>query len=248
MAVAVIALVAGLAGTGLAGFSVYTGMAPRKFTPGQQQQIMAWEIAARWRELPAGDIFPAAVSYPPPNALQDGGTLTLGARRLGIARGVPCRQAADSVAAAILDRDGCQGILRSTYVDETGAFLVTVGVAAFPGRAQASRASDALGAPQLTHTAHADALVPGLRPASFAGTPALAFTDAKRQVSGNVTDGPYVFLYTIGYADGRPKVPVDVDGYTFAEMTSMGKGLAAAVAGKITRPPAAPSCPGAPGC
>jgi hypothetical protein len=223
-------------------------MTPRKFTPAQQQQIMAWEVAARWRELPAGDIFPVTVSYDPPDALQDGGTLRLAARRVGIARGVRCAQAADAVAWAILDRNGCQGILRSTYVDETGAFLVTVGVAAFPGRAQASRAGDALGAPKLAHTGHVDALVPGLRSATFAGTPALAFTDGKRQVSGSMTDGPYIFLYTIGYADGRPKVPVDVDGYTFAEMTSMGKGVAAAVAHTITLPPPTPACPGAPGC
>jgi hypothetical protein len=248
MAAAVIALVTGLAGTGLAGFAVYTAMAPRKFTPAQQRQIMAWEVAARWRELPAGDIFPATVSYDPPDALRDGGPLKLAAMRLGIARGVPCVQASDSGAAAILNRDGCQGILRSTYVDGTGAFLVTVGVAAFPGAAQASRASDALGAPRLTHSAHPDALVPGIRAATFAGTPAVAFTDGKRQVSGSVTGGSYVFMYTVGYADGRPKVPVDVDGYTFAEMTSMGKGVAAAIARKLALAPPVPRCPGAPGC
>jgi hypothetical protein len=248
MAAAAIALATGLAGTGLAGFAVYTAMAPRKFTPAQQRQIMAWEVAARWRELPAGDIFPATVSYDPPDALQDGGTLKLAAMRLGIARGVPCGQASDSVAAAILNRNGCQGILRSTYVDETGTFLVTVGIAAFPGTTQASRAREALGAHQLTHTAHSDALVPGVRAATFAGTPALAFTDGKRQVSGSVAGGPYIFMYTIGYADGRPKVPVDVDGYTFAEMTSMGKGVAQAIARKLALAPPAPQCPGAPGC
>ena len=36
-------------------------------------------------------------------------------------------------AARILDASHCQGLLRSTYVDETGTYLVTVGVAAFPG-------------------------------------------------------------------------------------------------------------------
>ena len=245
---ALIALVAGVAGMVLAGSLVYSGMMPRKFTPAEQQQIMAWEVAARWRELPAGVIFPATATYPPPSTLQDGGALTLEARRLGIARGVPCDQAADTAAAGILDAGGCEGLLRSTYLDETGTFLVTVAVAAFPGVAQAHKASQALTAPRLTHAGHPGVLAPGVRAATFAGTPAEAFTDSKRQVAGSVSDGPYIVLYAIGYADGRPKVPVDVDGYTYAEMTSMGQGLARAIARKLTVPPPVPSCPGAPGC
>jgi hypothetical protein len=232
----------------LTGSLVYAGLTPRKFTAAEQRQIMAWEVAARWRELPAGVIFPATASYPPPVALQDGGPLTLAATRLGIARGVPCDQAADAAAAGILDASGCQGLLRSTYVDETGTFLVTVGIAAFPGAAQAGKASRALTAARVTRAGHPGALVPGVRAATFAATPAENFTDSKRQVAGSVSDGPYVVLYAIGYADGRPKVPVDVDGYTYAEMTSMGQGLARAVARKLTVPPPVPRCPEAPGC
>jgi hypothetical protein len=241
-------LVVGLAGMIVAGGLVYTGLMPRKFTPAEQQQIMAWEVAARWRELPAGAIFPATVTYSPPNALVDGGALTLAAKRLGIAHGVPCDQAADPAATASLDASGCQGLLRSTYVDDTGTFLVTVGVAAFPGAAQADKASQALTAPRSTHAGHPDVLVPGVRAATFAGTPAASFTDGKRQVAGSVRDGPYIVLYAIGYADGRPKVPVDVDGYTYAEMTSMGQGLARVIARKLTVEPPVPHCPGAPGC
>ena len=245
---ALIALVVGVAGMILTGSLAYSGMMPRKFTPAEQQQIMAWEVAARWREVPAGVIFPATATYPPPSALLDGGALTLEAKRLGIARGVPCAQAADPAAAGVLDVSGCQGLLRSTYVDETGTFLVTVGVAAFPGAAQAAKASQALTAPRLTHAGHLDVLAPGVRAATFAGTPAQTFTDSKRQLAGSVSDGPYIVLYAIGYADGRPKVPVDVDGYTYAEMTSMGQGLARAIARKLTVPPPVPRCPGTPGC
>jgi hypothetical protein len=247
-ALALIALVLGVAGMLLAGSLVYSGLMPRKFTPAQQQQIVAWEVAARWRELPAGVIFPAAATYPPPDALIDGGALSLEARRLGIARGVPCALAADPGAAKILGAFGCQGLLRSTYVDETGTFLVTVGVAAFPGAAQAARARQALSDPRLTHAGHSGVLAPGVRAATFAGTSAEAFTDSRRQVTGSVSDGPYIVFYAIGYADGRPRVPVDVDGYTYAEMTSMGQGLAHAIAGKLTVPPPVPRCPGVPGC
>lgn len=247
-ALAVFALLVGGAGVILAGLQVQAGLSPRKFTPAQQQQIMAWEVAARWRELPAGVIFPATATYPPPDQLQDGGPLTLAAQRLGIARGVPCQQAADPAAAVILDASGCQGLLRATYVDETGSYLVTVGVAAFPGAAQAQTASQALSAPRPAHAGHPGALVPGVRTATFASTPADGFSDKKRQVSGSVSAGPYIVMYTIGYADNRPKVPVDVDGYTYAEMTGMGQGLARAIARKLTLPPPVPRCPGAPGC
>jgi hypothetical protein len=247
-AVALIALIIGVAGLILAGDLVYSGLMPRKFTPAQQQQIRAWEVAARWRELPAGVIFPATAKYLPPSALQDGGALTLEAQRLGIARGVPCTLAADPAVARILDARRCQGLLRSTYVDETGTYLVTVGVAAFPGVAQAAQASQALTDPRLTHAGHSGTLAPGVRAAKFSGTPAAAFTDAKRQVAGSISDGPYILLYSIGYADGRPKVPVDVDGYTYAEMTSMGQGLARMIARTLTTPPPVPRCPGTPGC
>jgi hypothetical protein len=247
-ALAITVLVVGIAGMIVAGGLVYTGLMPRRFTPAQRQQIMAWEVAARWRELPAGAIFPATVTYQPSAALQDDGALTLAAKRLGIARGVPCNQAADRAATAILDAGGCQGLLRSTYVDETGTFLVTVGVAAFPGAGQAGKASKALTAPRPAHAGRSGGLAPGVRTATFAGTPAASFTDSKRQVAGSVHDGPYIVLYSIGYADGRPKVPVDVDGYTYAEMTSMGQGLARVIARTLTVPPPAPRCPGAPGC
>jgi len=92
------------------------------------------------------------------------------------------------------------------------------------------------------------ALAPGVRAAAFPGTAAAGFTDARRQIAGSITDGPYVLLYTIGYADNRPKLPVAVDDYTYAEMTSMGQGLAKAIGGKLTTRPPTPHCPGAPGC
>jgi hypothetical protein len=239
-----------VAALGVSVYEVYAGLMPRKFTPAEQQQIMGWEVAARWRELPAGDIFPAKATYPPPQVLADGGRLKLTASRLGIARQASCQQGTDQVAAAVLDRSGCEAVLRATYVDGTGTFLVTVGIAAFPGAAQASTAQRALADPRLTHVGQTDfvAPVPGVRAASFAQTPAGAFTDARRQVSGSISEGPYVMMYTIGYTDDRPKVPVDVDGYTSSEMISLGDGLSSKIADTLSAQPPVPHCPGAPGC
>lgn len=229
-------------------YKVYTGLMPRKFTQAQQQQIMAWEVAARWRELPAGTIFPSGITYSPPEALQDGGSLNLTTRRVGIARQASCQQAADPAAVGLLDRSGCEAVLRATYVDGTGTFLVTVGVAAFPGAAQASAAQQALSNPGRSGAGQSNVVAPGVRASAFAGTPASGFTDTRRQVSGSVSEGPYVVMYTIGYTDNRPKVPVDVDGYTYAEMTSLGDGLSSKIADKLSVPPSVPHCPGAPGC
>lgn len=243
---ALTALVLGAVVLAFSGYQVYTAFMPRKFTPGQQQQIMAWEVAARWRELPAGSIFPASASYPPPQALQDGGALTLTTQRLGIARQVTCQQATDPAAAAVLGQGDCEAMLRATYVDGTGSFVVTVGVAAFPTAAQAGASAQSLSA--SAGTAGTGTLAPGVRAVSFAGTLASGFTDARRQLSGSVSAGPYVVLYTIGYSDGRPTVAVAGDGYTLAEMTSMGEGLASKIADSLAASPPAPRCPGAPEC
>jgi len=39
-----------------------------------------------------------------------------------------------------------------------------------------------------------------------------------------------------------------VDGYTYAEMTSLGDGLSSKIADKLSVQPPVPHCPGAPGC
>src|SRR5215469_16424393 len=36
---------------------------PRQFTQAQQQKIMAWEVAGRWRDLSAGQVFPVTIRY-----------------------------------------------------------------------------------------------------------------------------------------------------------------------------------------
>ncbi len=135
-------------------------------------------------------------------------------------------------------------MLRATYADGTDSYVVTVGVAVLPSTAQA--AGGGRGAvrrrPRRGDRPSVDAL-------AFKGTPAAGFTNQRRQLSRRSPGpGTYVALYTVGYADGRPREPVTGDSYADAEMTSMGSGVAQAVLAKVGAPLPAPHCPGTPGC
>ncbi|HEX6449525.1 MAG TPA: hypothetical protein VF060_08690 [Trebonia sp.] len=240
------ALVIALAGLVVAAIGLGTQLLPRQFTSAQQQQIMAWEVAGRWHDLPAGQVFPGTVGYAPPAALVGtGGPATLTANRLGIARQASCRSATDPAAAAVLTRNGCEAVLRTTYTDGTDAFVMTVGVVPFPSEAQATAAREELGAKRLRMS---DGRTPGVRTVPVAGTSAAGFTNSRRQLSANIALGPYLVLYAVGYADGRPLVPVSADNYANAEMTSFAVGVAESAATTLGAPPALPHCPGAPGC
>ena len=240
-AVVVTALVLGIAGLGISLVGIATQLLPRQFTTLQQRQITDWEAGARWRELPAGTIFPATVHYSPPAALDDAG-LTLTATRIGIARQASCRAAiGPAAAAAVLARHGCEAVLRASYVDGTGSYVVTVGVAALPGVAQAKAADREL-------AAGAGGAGAGVLTVRFAGTPTAGFTEKQRQISARVAAGSYLIFYTIGYADGRPTVAVTADRYADAEMTGVGAGVARAVGSVLGAPVPRPRCPGTPGC
>ena len=231
-----------LGGLGFVGFGIgaLVQAMPRKFTAEQRQQITDWEFGKRWRDLTAGAIFPASVSYPAPAALDDDPSLRLSAERVGVAKQASCASATDPVAAAVLDRDGCTAILRATYVDGTDSYVVTVGAAVLPGTVQASSAAQAI--------AGTDGVRSAVHAVPVTGTPAAGFTDKRRQLSGVVSAGSYVVLYTVGYADTRPKEPVTGDSYTDAEMTSAGAGVAHDVLSVLAAPVPPPNWPGAPGC
>lgn len=240
--IAVIVVLLGVAGLAISLPGLITQLLPRQFTAGQKRQITDWEYGARWRELPAGTIFPASVRYAPPMSLSDDLSLVLTVRRVGIARQADCRAATDPAAATVLDRDGCTVVLRATYVDETDSYVVTVGAAVMPGTARAKAAAKELAA------ARGGGRLPGVRTVQFGNTPAASFTDPRRQLSGAIAGGTYVFLYTVGYADTRPMEPVATDSYTDAEMASAGMGTARAVLFVLAAPVPAPRCPGTPGC
>jgi hypothetical protein len=234
-------MVVGVAGLAASAAGIAAQILPRRFTTQQQQQIMAWETARRWRTMPAGKIFPASVTYQlPAYALASGSELPLAAYRVAISPQASCASGSDPAAAQVLSARGCVAILRATYTDATDSMLVTVGVAVMPDAAAAKAAAARL--------ANGSAPSPGIQAAAFPDTLASTFGDPQRQLSWAVSAGPYVIMSTAGYADGRPRVAILSDPYADEEMTSLAGGVAGSVQAALGALPAVPRCPGAPGC
>jgi hypothetical protein len=236
-----LALILGTAGLAASAAGVSAQLLPRRFTAAQQQQIMAWESAGRWRTTPAGKIFPASVTYQlPAGALNAGSPLSLTAHLVGIARQASCEAASDPAAAAVLSAGRCAAVLRATYADQTNSMLVTVGVAVMPAATTARSAVGQLSArPQPR---------PGVRAVAFGDTLAQAFGDQERQLSWATSAGPYLIMSTVGYADGRSRAQMSTDPYAYQEMASLASGVASAISGPLGAPPPTPRCPGGPGC
>jgi hypothetical protein len=234
-------LFVGTAGLAASAAGVSAQLLPRKFTAAQQQQIMSWESARRWRVLTAGKIFPPTVTYQmPAYALSASTALPLTAYRVGISRQTSCSAASDPAAARVLSADHCTAMLRATYADETDSMIVTVGVAVLPVASLARSAASELSGGQGSH--------PGVRAVPFRGTLSASFSNRVRQLSWAVSAGPYLIVSTAGYADGRPLVPVSSDPYADEEMTSFATGIASVVGAPLGAQPPMPKCPGAPGC
>jgi hypothetical protein len=245
--------VLGAVGFAASAFGMAVQLLPRQFTASQQSQIEAWQVASRWQTMTAGQIFPATVPYQlPVTVLEDATPLNLDALRVGIApQQSDCAKAMTSAAAgAVLGREGCQAILRATYVDSTRSYVLTVGVAVLPTAAAASSADTGLARPLLAaarSTHGAARLAAGVQVVKFSGTAGELY-DYNRQISASFNYGPYVVMYAVGYSDHRPRVPVSQDSYAYGEMTSMAQGVAKSVAATLGTRPAPPHCPGAPGC
>ena len=251
-AVAIIALILGLAGFAVSMTGVVIQLLPRHFTAEQERQIEAWEVMRRWQTMTAGQIFPASVSYQlSAQVLKDTAPLDLDALRVSIApKETDCGKAVTGpVAAAVLRRNGCEAVLRATYVDSTRSYVMTVGVAVLPNAAAAASADSGLSQPRLAaaHDLGGNRLPAGVLVVRFGGAGARLY-DYNRQISASFAAGPYVVMYAAGYSDNRPRVPVSQDEYSDAEMTSMAKGVAVSVANTLAASPAPPHCPGAPGC
>ena len=244
-------LVLGLAGLAVSAAGIAIQVLPRQFTATQQHQIQAWEVASRWQDLSAGQIFPATVSYSLSAAvLQDAVPLSLDALRVGIAPQSDCARGVTSTAvAAVLRRSGCQAVLRATYVDATSSYVLTIGIAVLPTPAAAAAASRGLARIGLAahHAGRAAPLAPGVSVVRFGGLAAVLY-DYSRQIAANFSQGPYLVMYAAGYADRRPRVEVSADSYSYAELTSLAKGVAQSVAHRLAVAPPVPHCPGAPAC
>jgi hypothetical protein len=251
-AAALTALALGVAGFVISAVGVAAQILPREFTAGQQQQIKSWEIASRWQELTAGRIFPATVSYQlSAQVLEDTTPLNLNAMRVGIApqSGCTTNVTTTAAAAAVLRQNGCKAILRATYTDSTRSYVMTVGVAVLPSGAAAAKASQSLTQPHLTSAgdANTEALAAGILAVRYRGSDASRY-NYNRQLSGSIPDGPYLIMYSAGYADSRPRVPLTEDQYSDQEMNSLASGVAWSVADTLGAAPASPHCPGTPGC
>ena len=243
---------------GVAGFAIsMTGVAiwllPRQFTASQERQIVAWEVVGRWQTLPAGRIFPASVPYQlPAQVLDETAPLNLKAMRVSIApQETDCAKAVTSTAAgAVLRTEGCESVLRATYVDVTRSYVMTVGIAVLPTAAAAATADTGLSQPRLAAARDSDGasrLAAGVLVVRFRGAAAQLY-DYSRQISDSFTAGPYLVMYAVGYSDSRPRLPVSDDSYSDAEMTNMAQGVAESVAATLDAAPVRPHCPGTPGC
>ena len=177
---AITAVVLGIAGLVASLVGLIGQALPRQLSPAQQQKIMAWEVASRWRTWPAGKIFPASVGYQlPPTLFEAKSGLTMTARRVGIARQSTCAAALDRGLARALGRDGCEGVLRATYTDSTGSFVATVAVVIMHGQAPAARSLPAGHGPP-----------PGVLAVPFRGTLAARFGTASGRWPARPRAGP----------------------------------------------------------
>jgi hypothetical protein len=186
--VAILAAVCCLAVAIGAGTAAHAELA-RKPTPAELSAAAAAAVAGRWQSWPTGRIFPAALGYTTQLLTQEA------ARRVGIAPQTACRDGLDAALDGLAARDGCQAVLRATYVDQLQGVVYTIGVLAFATLRGAAGFERGLPRGQSG--------VPGLRALAFPGTAGAAFDDAARQASAAQRQGPYVLLTTAGYADGR---------------------------------------------
>ena len=243
MAVFSFLMAVALFGLAMAALGIAHQLLPRQFTPAQQGKITTWEQLRRWRALPAGQIFPAKVSYAlSARTVEANQGLNLTAIRLGISSSTGCAESLPAATAQVIDKFGCAAVLRATYVDSTGSLVATVAVAVLPDSGKAQSAANQLGAESLAAKL---ALVEPLR---VTGTAAATFGDEQRQKSAVTSAGPYVIMTVAGYADGRPHVRHSGHPYTDLEMGSLNSGLARSAEHILNPSLPTPNCPGAPGC
>ncbi len=213
--VAVIALIVlGLVGV-LGGGAALGKELTRKATRAEQAAALAAEIASRWQRLPAGKIFPATVTYF--NSEGDHATAALA----GIVPETSCRQALEPAAFQRIHALSCAVMLRASYLDAAGTQAATVGIAVMASPAAAQRIQSGLD-PMKAGS--------GLYAVPVGGTLADTFGNAQRGADGAEIAGPYLMLFTAGYADGIPGSDVTSND----ELVALGSGVLAAVQKNLT--------------
>jgi hypothetical protein len=180
-------VLAGIAATG-GGSAALAMELTRHATSTEASAAAQQELATRWQRLPAGQIFPQALSY----ATTLGPTAT--ASLVGIAPATTCAKGFDPAVARTLVQAGCVSVLRATYGDPSGTVFATMGIAVMRSPAAAQSAESVIQA----------GIQGGVQVASFPGTVTSQFTNAAREATGQqAADGRYLVFYSAGYGDGR---------------------------------------------
>jgi type VII secretion-associated serine protease mycosin len=161
-----------------------------KPTSAELSAAAAAGMEQRWERTPSGAIFPAAIGYTTDLSTREN------AARVAIDPADSCANAVDSTLRALAARDGCVAAMRADYTDQLLGSVYTIGVLAFPSKAQASDFYANL--PVSSYPAI------GLNAFAVPGTPAALFNDNARQASAAQLAGSYVVLAVAGYPDGRP--------------------------------------------
>ncbi|MDF2705310.1 hypothetical protein ACWGH8_41315 [Nonomuraea muscovyensis] len=198
----------------------------RPLTPGEQHRYQQEEVARRWQAWPASGVFPEEVKYLGLDRAQQY------ARRVGIAPAADCRDAVDASVAGALDEHGCVTLLRATYVDQTAAFVFTVGVAVLEDEESRVAASEALTQDDRV----------GVLPVAFPGTATERFGTEQRQRTGWVGAGPYIVFSTGGYADGRTRVAIPPEETLHSELWPAARSIGNQIAYFLADPPKVPPC------
>lgn len=214
LALAAVCLLIVAAAAGLAALRAET----RGPTAADRAAAAARAVASRWRDWPAGRIFPPHLGYSTDLLTRET------ADRIGIGRTDDCRSAIAPALSRAAAASGCVAGLRASYDDRLRGIVYTVGVLAFPDARHA--------AVFLTRLRSAGSPMP-LRALAFAHTASGRFDDAARQVTKARRMGPYVVLATAGYADGRA---VRRDGERRSSIFAPAAQLAAEILGPLARP------------
>ena len=102
----------------------------------------------------------------------------------------------------------------------SGTLVTTVGIAVMPEAAAAASAQNAV----------SPGLDGGVRAVTFPGTVSGLFGNPQRALFGLLDQGPYVFLYAVGFADGR----VTHLGASDPVLADLGEGVSNALANIFT--------------
>ncbi|GIH27334.1 hypothetical protein Aph01nite_56440 [Acrocarpospora phusangensis] len=198
----------------------------RPLTGAERAEYVKQDVARRWHDWPATVVFPEELEYTGLARTQQF------ARRVGVAPEIPCWAGVDASVASVLNESGCRVLLRSTYVDQSATFAITVGVAVL--KDEDARVSAAAKLPVDDRV--------GVRPVAFPGTVTDRFGAAQRQRSAWVGVGPYIVFVTTGYTDGRTRDSIPPEEALNSEMWPTAQAIGGRVARSLGEEPDVPRC------